>query len=674
LDFRVDYVAWTIERFLGADPLEGEVALRDLIALDDLGEKALFAEPRPYPQLRHLRRRWLRYVASRGHSILERLLIILSEKSGSFDPRCAAFLIAGVADTQTVKAGILRLLDDRFDETGKYISLFEAWGYAGGEAGLLWDYVSKRSYLWEKVNSFAFAAACASFARANTSDAIILERFVTHCGPLDEISLRPEDPVPETAIGAHHLYWEPYFTFGQWCRTEVSDEILNLWSTHRHWRVRSFGAAILSALGSSLVLSRTADWLRKEPLLEVRDHLASALGNSGTEEGANILLEFVEAGRTEGANVAAAGLWRATDKSRAARALIKLAEKPSTVSGSEALVSLARLGQRHSRLLELLEAPNSYTRQNAAIACAYLQLGFVRQKIFEMSQNSGDQSERIMLATALAMLFEPSGASYLHHTLISGSRANLSFDLANYKQHIKDAVLAGFAASGEESRLLLEAWRAELAPLEVIAQPVFPSTLPTRGTTLNVNVKKSRYYVSYAWNDEIGPNREQSVDRLCQLAKSEERFEIIRDKNVLRSGDQISEFMKEIGEGDRVYVFLSEKYLRSQYCMFELFEMWRHSRADRSDFIRRVRLYPIDGVKFMTPSDWIQYAGYWAKERDKLEQSITDVGWTVAGVEAHKWWARIRSFAENIADTLALLADTVQTRVFEDFVKDGFAK
>ena len=43
--------------------------------------------------------------------------------------------------------------------------------------------------------------------------------------------------------------------------------------------------------------------------------------------------------------------------------------------------------------------------------------------------------------------------------------------------------------------------------------------------------------------------------------------------------------MKELGASDRVFVFLSDKYLKSSYCMFELFEMWRNSRQNSADFL-----------------------------------------------------------------------------------------
>ena len=109
-----------------------------------------------------------------------------------------------------------------------------------------------------------------------------------------------------------------------------------------------------------------------------------------------------------------------------------------------------------------------------------------------------------------------------------------------------------------------------------------------------------RRYVSYAWNDPSDPQREEQVDRLCEAAVSR-GAPIIRDKTAMSFRDSISRFMKEIGQGDRVFVFLSDKYLKSPFCMFELFEIWRNSRLERQEFRAKVRLYRRRTPRFSRP-------------------------------------------------------------------------
>jgi internalin A len=106
------------------------------------------------------------------------------------------------------------------------------------------------------------------------------------------------------------------------------------------------------------------------------------------------------------------------------------------------------------------------------------------------------------------------------------------------------------------------------------------------------------YFVSYAWGDVTteGKEREATVDRLCEAAE-ERGLVILRDKNVLRLGDSIEKLMQRLAGGDRVFVILSDKYLRSPYCMYELLEIWRKCEADEVKFLTRVRVYIVPGTK-----------------------------------------------------------------------------
>jgi hypothetical protein len=184
-------------------------------------------------------------------------------------------------------------------------------------------------------------------------------------------------------------------------------------------------------------------------------------------------------------------------------------------------------------------------------------------------------------------------------------------------------------------------------------------------------LNRPRWFVSYAWADESDPKREKQVDELCEAAKSR-NVSIVRDKTTLSRGDRISEFMEKIGEGDRVFIFLSSKYLRSPYCMFELFEIWRNNRQDKANFLGHVRFFAIDGAKIGKPEEWLRYTKFWQQERNKLKQAIDRVGWQDAGEEATKRFRNIETFAGKISDVLALFADVVQPRTFEDFLIYGF--
>jgi hypothetical protein len=182
-----------------------------------------------------------------------------------------------------------------------------------------------------------------------------------------------------------------------------------------------------------------------------------------------------------------------------------------------------------------------------------------------------------------------------------------------------------------------------------------------------------RIYVSYAWGDDLTPEgreREVLVDRLCEAAR-ERGLTILRDRTALRTGDSIDAFMRRIGEGDRIFVFLSEKYLRSPFCMFELSEIWRNSRQEGQSFLDRVKLYPLPDAKYRTPDDWISWAAFWKKEHDRLAQMVRDhVDLGVRPV--FERMERTQKFYNQVTEILALLADRVSARDFEAFERYGF--
>ncbi len=95
--------------------------------------------------------------------------------------------------------------------------------------------------------------------------------------------------------------------------------------------------------------------------------------------------------------------------------------------------------------------------------------------------------------------------------------------------------------------------------------------------------REPQVFVSYAWGDETpeGRQRAKVVDDLC-AALGRQGVKVRRDRDEMRPGDSISEFMDRLTEGDFILAVISDKYLRSEYCMYELFRIYRNC-ADKPD-------------------------------------------------------------------------------------------
>jgi hypothetical protein len=75
-------------------------------------------------------------------------------------------------------------------------------------------------------------------------------------------------------------------------------------------------------------------------------------------------------------------------------------------------------------------------------------------------------------------------------------------------------------------------------------------------------------FISYAWGGE----KEEIVNQIDQ-ALQKRGIKIIRDKRDLGYKGSIRAFMESLGKGVCVIVVISDKYLRSSNCMFELIEI-----------------------------------------------------------------------------------------------------
>ncbi|MBE9002364.1 TIR domain-containing protein [Nostoc sp. LEGE 12447] len=135
---------------------------------------------------------------------------------------------------------------------------------------------------------------------------------------------------------------------------------------------------------------------------------------------------------------------------------------------------------------------------------------------------------------------------------------------------------------------------------------------------ISENLKKmNQIYISYAWKDnksELGSQREELVDKICTALISE-RYNLIRDRNYLTLGKSIHDFMQEIGRGNYVIVVVSDKYLRSEYCMFEAVEIMK-----RKDYEQKVFPVVLQDANVYTKEGKTEYIKYWKQQSETLKQ------------------------------------------------------
>jgi len=119
-------------------------------------------------------------------------------------------------------------------------------------------------------------------------------------------------------------------------------------------------------------------------------------------------------------------------------------------------------------------------------------------------------------------------------------------------------------------------------------------------------------FISYAWGGE----REEIVNQIDQ-ALQQRGIKIIRDKRNLGYKGSIIGFMERIGRGNCIIVIISDKYLRSPNCMFELVEI-----AENKGFHDRIFPVVLADADIYDPVKRIAYVKHWEIKRAELAEAM----------------------------------------------------
>lgn len=138
-------------------------------------------------------------------------------------------------------------------------------------------------------------------------------------------------------------------------------------------------------------------------------------------------------------------------------------------------------------------------------------------------------------------------------------------------------------------------------------------------TLITQQEKASSYipevFVSYAWTKDSCA----IVDHLQKILE-EKDIKLTRDRDELRYKDSILEFMKRLGKGKCIVIVISERYLKSENCMFELLQI---SKANNLQH----RIFPIimPDANIFKATGRISYVQHWENEIQQLDAALKTV-------------------------------------------------
>ncbi|MDQ3004194.1 MAG: toll/interleukin-1 receptor domain-containing protein [Chloroflexota bacterium] len=122
-------------------------------------------------------------------------------------------------------------------------------------------------------------------------------------------------------------------------------------------------------------------------------------------------------------------------------------------------------------------------------------------------------------------------------------------------------------------------------------------------------------YISYAWGGES----ERIVNELDTDLQTKGIL-VVRDKRDLGFKGMIRDFMQQIGRGHAIIVVISDKYLKSPNCMFELVEI-----AKNKDLYDRVFPIVLGDADIYNPVNRIKYIKHWEEKLKELDEAMRSV-------------------------------------------------
>jgi hypothetical protein len=121
--------------------------------------------------------------------------------------------------------------------------------------------------------------------------------------------------------------------------------------------------------------------------------------------------------------------------------------------------------------------------------------------------------------------------------------------------------------------------------------------------------------ISYASGGVSG----QIADDICKILR-DNNVKVVRDSEDLRYKDSLTGFMQRIGQGRCVVTLISEKYLKSKYCMSEFFKL-----VNAGGMKERIVPVVLDDAGIYDSVTKVKYVEYWEGRLKEVKKALEDI-------------------------------------------------
>ena len=174
-------------------------------------------------------------------------------------------------------------------------------------------------------------------------------------------------------------------------------------------------------------------------------------------------------------------------------------------------------------------------------------------------------------------------------------------------------------------------------------------------------------FISYSWKDKDEVNK---IDKDFQAIG----ITFTRDERDLNYHQSIKEFMKRVRKADYVLMVISDTYLKSRNCMYEVMEFIKGE-----DYKDRILHIILDNcMDIFTPAGRVKYVAFWEDEYKKTKEAISSLD-PMNAVDLYKdlriienICRDINSFISTVSDMLCIPLDELTAKGYKpilDFIE-----
>jgi len=154
-------------------------------------------------------------------------------------------------------------------------------------------------------------------------------------------------------------------------------------------------------------------------------------------------------------------------------------------------------------------------------------------------------------------------------------------------------------------------------------------------------------FISYAWGNES----ENVVNNIFDGLKKY-NANIIRDKINLGYKGGVNDFMNKIGRTGFIIIIISDKYLKSENCMYELVQIQKKGNSFN-------RIFPIvlSDADIYKPMNRLKYVKYWEDKIKDVNNALKDINDMSVIAEIQRELMNYREILNTFANILNILKD-----------------